>query len=197
MAYGMLIDKFKCIFCHGCSMACKATNGTPQGVLRSRVIRTTEGTYPSVKSEFTPMLCMQCAVPICVEVCPTEASYTADNGLVLINKEECIGCQSCVLACAYGARYLTDLSTGYNGGNFNEYEEAAYGNMIDGTVDKCDFCYSRTKEGEIPQPACIAACKVEARIFGDLDEISSLAKSENATQMLPENEPSVYYVNSR
>src|SRR3546814_4859575 len=41
----------------------------------------------------------------CVTVCPTGASYKrAEDGIVLVNADTCIGCKLCSWACPYGAR---------------------------------------------------------------------------------------------
>ena len=95
MTYGMLIDLKKCVGCHACSVACKEAHGTRPGVRRSRVERTFEGIYPSVRKTAVPMLCMHCEMPSCVEVCPQDATYKRDDGIVVIDKDKCIGCGAC------------------------------------------------------------------------------------------------------
>jgi Fe-S-cluster-containing dehydrogenase component len=129
------------------------------------------------KAFFVPKLCNQCTHPACVQVCPTGATYRTQDGVVLIDHKYCIGCQYCVQACPYAARY------------FNEHK---------GVSDKCTWCYHRITKGL--QPACVEVCPVGARIFGDLkDEQSpiSLFIRNNRVQVLrPEtgNAPNVYYV---
>lgn len=189
MAYSMLIDLKKCVGCHACSTSCKGANGTPPGVLRCRVERTTEGTYPDVVRRITPIACQHCDAPACVEVCPTGASCKREeDGIVVVNKEECIGCQSCMQACPYGARYLLDLSAGYFGEKFTAFEEVAYSGKVDKTIDKCDFCLGRTAEGAVPEPACVAACVADARVFGTVEEIEALvaASGRKAVKLLEE-----------
>jgi ferredoxin len=52
-----------------------------------------------------PRSCLHCETPACVTVCPTGASYKrAEDGIVLVNPETCIGCKLCSWACPYGAR---------------------------------------------------------------------------------------------
>jgi Fe-S-cluster-containing dehydrogenase component len=52
-----------------------------------------------------PRSCLHCAEPACVTVCPTGASYKrAEDGIVLVNPDTCIGCKLCSWACPYGAR---------------------------------------------------------------------------------------------
>jgi Fe-S-cluster-containing dehydrogenase component len=129
------------------------------------------------KAFFVPKICNHCTHPACVQVCPTGATYRTEDGVVLIDHKYCIGCQYCVQACPYAARY------------FNERK---------GVSDKCTWCYHRITKGL--QPACVEVCPVGARIFGDLkDEQSpiSLFIRNNRVQVLrPEtgNAPNVYYV---
>ncbi|NHM15403.1 4Fe-4S dicluster domain-containing protein [Eggerthellaceae bacterium zg-887] len=197
MAYGFLIDLKKCVGCHGCSVACKAANGTPVGVTRSKVLREFEGTYPNTKRVIRPILCMLCSKPSCVEACPTGASFVNDEGIVQINKQECIGCQTCMSACPYGARYYVENDDGYFGAELNDYEELAYdaNGMVSGTVDKCDFCIGHSEDGK-PDPVCVKACMTEARVFGDLAEIQALAQKRGGEVWMPDagTEPNVYYL---
>ena len=194
MAYGFLIDLEKCVGCHGCSVACKAANGTPPGVTRSKVVRGTEGTYPNAKRIIMPMLCMMCENPACVEACPTGASSIREDGIVVIDKETCIGCNSCALACPYEARYIITEETGYFGEILNEYEAVAYSDITVPCADKCDFCIGYN--GGEPGPVCVQACMAEARVFGDLEEIKKLAEERGGSVYMPETgaNPRVYYL---
>ena len=99
MAYGMLIDLKKCVGCHACATACKGAHGTPPGVTRSRVERSFEGTYPDVRKTILPVLCNHCENAPCVEACPSGATTKREDGIVVIDKEVCIGCKACVSAC--------------------------------------------------------------------------------------------------
>ena len=105
------------------------------------------------------------------------ATYRTRDGVVLIDHNHCIGCQYCVQACPYGVRM------------FNH----AYG-----VTDKCTWCYHRITKGL--NPACVDACPVNARIFGDLNEpespISKFIRDNRVQVLKPEmgTKPSVYYV---
>ena len=93
----------------------------------------------------------QCEDAPCVHVCPTGASYRdPDTGVVLVNKELCIGCKYCMMACPYGVR------------SWNAAEKC---------VEKCTLCGQLTSQGELP--ACVKACCGEARFYGDLDDPES------------------------
>lgn len=197
MSYGFVIDLEKCIGCHGCSVSCKSANGTPPGVSRSIVVRETVGTYPDTTRNITPMLCMMCAEPACIEVCPVEnATYINDEGITVVDKELCIGCKLCMDACPYQARYLIESPEGYYGEELSPYEEAAYVNMKANTVDKCDFCISRSDDGKTPDPACVKACMTNARVFGEVESMQELIDSRQGYQLQPElgTDPRVYYL---
>ena len=196
MTYGMLIDLKKCIGCHACATACKEAHGTPPGVTRAHVERKVEGTYPNTKVTPVPMLCMQCENAPCVEICPTGATQKREDGIVVINKDVCIGCKSCMTACPYGARYFREDENGYFGAELNEYEEVMYPTMPKGTVDKCTFCAERI-DGKLGlTQACVSACPAGARVFGDLDDIKAQAQKAGGYQLLAEEgtNPSVWYI---
>lgn len=196
MTYGMLIDLKKCVGCHACSVACKEAHGTRPGVRRSRVNREFEGTYPKVRKTAVPMLCMHCENAPCVEICPTGASQKREDGIVVINKDECIGCKSCMNACPYDARQFSEDENGYFGEELNEYEAVVYEAMPKGTMDKCTFCAERIDAGNGEMQACVAACPAGARVFGELEALKAQAEAEGGYQLLPEEgtNPSVWYL---
>lgn len=85
-----------------------------------------------------------------MHVCPTGASCRDADGKVLVDKEKCIGCKYCMMACPYGVR------------SWNAKERA---------VEKCTLCGQLTSAGQ--EPACVAACCANARFYGDMDDASS------------------------
>jgi tetrathionate reductase subunit B len=176
--YGMLIDLRKCVGCHACSVACKAEFDVPLGVTRSWVEYVEKGTYPDARRSFLPRLCNQCSKPQCVSVCPTGATWKrAEDGIVVVDPDICIGCKYCIQACPYDARFL---------------------NPVTGNADKCDFCLHRVSQGL--EPSCVNTCIGRARVFGDLNdpesEISKTIASNPVTVLRPEmgTEPNVFYI---
>ncbi len=196
--YGMLIDLNRCIGCHTCSMACKVENFTGPGIFWSFVEDYEIGTYPKVSRRFIPRLCMHCKNPPCIEVCPKDACFKREDGIVLVDPEKCVGCQSCVIACPYGARHFVKENSGYFGNELTPYEKIGLIQHRPGVVEACTFCYQRVEKGEAP--SCVRACPVEARIFGDLNDpaskVNELIRTEQIFQFYQELkcEPSVYYL---
>jgi Fe-S-cluster-containing dehydrogenase component len=129
------------------------------------------------KAFFVPKLCNHCTNPACVQVCPTGATYKTADGAVLIDHKYCIGCQYCVQACPYGARFF---------------------NHAKGVTDKCTWCYHRITKGL--KPACVEVCPVGARLFGDLNDkesdVSRFIRDNRVQVLKPEtgNAPNVFYV---
>jgi tetrathionate reductase subunit B len=145
--YALVIDSRKCINCKACVVACKAENGVPVGKFRNWITEERRGTYPHLMATFDPEQCEHCQNPSCVRVCPTGASWQREDGIVLVNYDDCIGCRYCMIACPYNARY------------FREDE---------GVVDKCTFCVQRVEKGKVP--ACVETCPSKVRLFGDLED---------------------------
>ena len=151
--YAIVTDLNRCVGCLACVVACKSANGVPIGSFWTKVLRVGpnpkyEGAhFPDTEMYFLPLGCQHCANPECVKVCPTGASKKQADGTVQIDKEKCIGCQFCVMACPYGVRYL------------NEEERV---------VEKCTLCEQKISQGLLPQ--CVAQCQGRARWFGDLEK---------------------------
>jgi molybdopterin-containing oxidoreductase family iron-sulfur binding subunit len=141
-----------------------------------------------------------------VKVCPVDATFKRDDGLVLIDNERCIGCKFCMAACPYSTRVF----------NWNEpvipldIKDLKYSAETGvpakiGTVEKCDFCPDRAREGLLPP--CVEACPNGVFYFGDENEdtvsngdetlsFSQLIKDRAAYRFQEElgTKPRVYYL---
>ncbi len=149
--YAMVTDLRKCVGCQACTVACNSEWEVPTGYARTHVKFTgVAGTFPNLLSSFFVAQCNHCDHPACIDPCPTGATYQAENGIVMVDRNLCIGCGYCVEACPYDARYI---------------------NPVIKKVDKCDFCSSRIERGL--EPACVATCTAHAKFYGDLEEPKS------------------------
>jgi len=199
--YGIVIDLGRCVGCDSCSIACKAQNATPRGVLWNKVLKYETGTYPHSKLKFLPMHCMHCAEPECERVCPAGAISKRSDGIVVIDQDKCMGCRYCGMACPYMSLTYLDKMCNYYEGYMTPYEQRGYLKHRQGTSEKCDFCLERLDKGL--EPSCVASCVGKARYFGDLDdpqsEVSQLIKTRNAFVLNPEmgTQPSCYYIAQR
>ena len=101
--WGMVIDTKKCIGCWGCTMACKEEHFLPSGILWNRVLIGEKGKFPSVTKVIYPVLCNHCEEAACVDVCPSGASFRREDGIVMIDYDQCTGCRACVVACPVNA----------------------------------------------------------------------------------------------
>lgn len=216
----MVIDLRKCVGCDGCTISCINENRLPPGVVYRPVLKEEIGTFPNVTQRFVPRPCMQCDNPPCTPVCPVNATYKNDDGIVVVDYDQCIGCRYCVTACPYGARtfdfgdlYLegTPVVAGIIGSQEAEaYERSAnyeYGETRArtgkdespiGNVRKCHFCLHRLNEGMLP--SCVTICLGRATYFGDANDpdslVSELIGKPNVMRLKEElgTEPRVYYL---
>jgi molybdopterin-containing oxidoreductase family iron-sulfur binding subunit len=194
----MVIDLKKCIGCYGCAAVCKAENATPPGVLWCRVVKRESGVYPRVRRLSLPLQCMHCAEAECLKVCPTGATFRHANGIVDIERDKCVGCRYCMMACPYQARFFQAGVLSYFSDGPTPYEAQGYQRHQEGTVSKCNFCLPRLEQGL--EPACVANCMTRARVFGDLDdpgsEVSRTIRDRGGAQLYPElgTDPSIFYL---
>lgn len=182
---GFVINTKRCVGCKTCTVACKMENNVAADLARIRVLDDNDelvynrpaGTYPNLQMNFVPIPCQHCENPACVDVCPTGASQKREDGVVFIDKETCIGCGACILACPYDS------------GQMDEEEKV---------VDKCDLCRHRIDAGK--EPMCVLCCPGRAIVAGDLNDPNSeaykLLNSSSVTTLKPEEgtKPATHYI---
>jgi Fe-S-cluster-containing dehydrogenase component len=187
----MVIDQAKCVGCGRCTLACRASNDVRPEISWNVVVKTGQ---VGDKDVFLPRPCMHCEHAPCVEVCPVGASYQRADGIVMMDYDRCIGCRYCEVACPYGARSFNwDTFSGPNPA-VPTWGEPEVPRRPRGVPEKCSFCFNRIDRGLAlglkpgvdldATPACVNACPMGARAFGDLNDPNS-----NVSQLLA-NSPS-------
>ncbi|WP_022951011.1 formate dehydrogenase FDH3 subunit beta [Leucothrix mucor] len=164
-------DAERCIECNACVTACKNEHEIPVGVNRRRVVTIKDG-EPGERS--LSVACMHCSDAPCAAVCPVDCFEITDEGIVLHNKDTCIGCGYCFYACPFGApQFPTD-------GAFSSR----------GKMDKCTFCaggpeeedmspaeytkYGSNRIAEGKLPLCAEMCATKALLAGDANMVADV-----------------------
>jgi len=209
--WGMAIDLEKCRHkdgCDRCIKACHSTHNVPQFADRAHEIKWIwkepfQNVFPAAQTGYTrefygdlPVLlaCNHCDDPPCQDVCPVDATWKREDGVVTIDFHRCIGCRYCMAACPYGARSF----------NWQDPRPAIatvnpdFPTRTQGVVEKCNFCEERLAKGQ--GPACAESCEEKAIVFGDLErpdsDLRQVLRSRFAVQRKPElgTGPAVYYI---
>lgn len=170
---GMLVDTTRCIGCRSCEQACNEKWGLPKPDVpfdSEEVFETHRDTTPDAfvvvnrfpnpadpkNPVFVRRQCMHCNQPACASACLVKALEKTKEGPVIYNKDRCMGCRYCMIACPFDApKYQYDSPSPY--------------------VRKCLMCFDRLREGK--RPACVEACPVEATIFGSRRDLLRIAKA--------------------
>lgn len=177
MRYGFAIDQRTCIGCHACTVACKTEHEVPLGQFRTWVKYVESGEFPATTRDFGVMRCNHCTDAPCVKICPTQALFKRDDGIVDFDNERCIGCKACMQGCPYDAIYIDEETH---------------------TAAKCNFCAHRVDEGL--EPACVVVCPTHSIWVGDLEDptsgIARLVNSNPVQVRAPEQNtgPNVFYL---
>jgi Fe-S-cluster-containing dehydrogenase component len=205
----MVVDLSLCIGCGYCVRACQAVNDVPVDDMRWNIVfpeRTEVGV-----DFYMNRPCQHCQEAPCTRVCPVGATWVRADGIVAMDYDRCIGCRYCQVACPYDVRRFnwrppsTDENPYVPTWGSPEVERRPRG-----VVEKCTFCVQRIDRGlsqgltpgvdSAATPACVNACPVNARIFGNiLDKESPVTKylKEHETFILREEwgtQPKVHYV---
>lgn len=85
----------KCTGCRICQLACSFAlfDGYNPRLARLVIQNKRENLY------HIPVVCNQCENAYCMNVCPAKAIQRTDQGTVVIDKEQCIGCGLCAQYC--------------------------------------------------------------------------------------------------
>ncbi len=149
----------------------------------------------AVRSKPYLLLCNHCTNPPCVRVCPTQATYKMEDGIVAMDYHRCIGCRFCMAGCPYGARSFNFVDPR----NYlpDNPPNPAFPTRMIGVVEKCNFCVERLNEGKLP--ACVVASNGKI-LFGDLEDPNSTVRQALANNFSIRRKPSlgtqpgVYYL---
>ena len=146
MAKVLFVDPEKCTGCMCCMMACALKHGSVVGPAQSMILPVIErSTLINI-----PVVCRQCARPLCAEVCPTKAiSRNEETGAMIVDDDLCMACGMCMLACPLGGISV---------------------NRELGHAVKCDLCGG--------DPECVKVCTFDALQYLPEEEITVKQKSE-------------------
>ena len=121
--YGYGLDLSRCIGCRRCVYGCVAENNQSRDPqihwIRVMQLDKEKGVdlshaehyynpdkVPEKGHFYMPVQCQQCENPPCVKVCPVQATWKENDGIVVVDYNWCIGCRYCMAACPYGARHF-------------------------------------------------------------------------------------------
>jgi len=182
--FAYALDISRCIGCRRCVYACVEENNQSRDPqlhwIRVLSMEKEKGvdfahadpyyqpeSVPEEGKFYVPVSCQQCRNAPCTKVCPTGATWTERDGIVVVDYDWCIGCRYCMAACPYGARHFNWAEPSLPKESLNTNTHYL-GNRPrpKGVVEKCTFCIQRSRAGRYP--ACVEVCPAGARKFGNL-----------------------------
>jgi len=167
MSFAILYDATQCVGCLQCEEACAARNGNPYNDAIAAEKKTSAHKFTAVQEagdHYMRRLCMHCDNPSCASVCPVGALHKTSAGPVVYDRDKCMGCRYCMVACPF---------------DVPKYE---WGELLP-RVKKCIMCYEDLAEGK--PTACAEACPTEATIVGIRSEL--LAEAHKRIEDSPDD----------
>ena len=216
--FAYALNLTRCIGCRKCAHACLRENNQSRADANDiemsyiRVLELNKGAInletanpyyepervPQPDKYYMPVQCHQCRQSPCTKVCPVQATWQEQDGVVVVDYNWCIGCRYCMAACSYDARRFNYRKPQLAPDQINR-NQAYLSNRVRprGVVEKCTFCLQRTRAGKYP--ACLEVCPTGARVFGNLrdpnSEISYILKHKRVYILKEEvgTAPRFYY----
>jgi len=145
------INYDECRGCNSCALACSFTN------TKIKEFNITRSNISTVMLDdlLIPVLCLQCLEPLCMEACPQKAIYQDNKtGLVIIDKNLCIGCKKCTMVCPFGGPRVDSQN---------------------GKIMKCDLCGG--------DPQCVKYCGYGALQYVTEDEALMKQRKKGARKI--------------
>ena len=170
----VFVNPERCIGCLQCEVACAVEHSASQDLalaflerpLPRKRVHVDAGPVPDTAY---PNKCRHCNPAPCQRVCPTGAiRRDASGDLVLIDAKRCIGCAMCAVVCPF------DVLT------FHPMTGAISPEAL--VAVKCDGCEQRVGRGEVP--ACVESCKVDALVYGEINELIATGRLRESGAVL-------------
>jgi formate dehydrogenase beta subunit len=169
-----LYDTTLCVGCRACQTACRQWNETeperdPTGLYDSpdnlsadtwMLIQLYQG---GEEWAFVKHQCMHCVHPACASACPVHALQKQENGSVTYDKDRCIGCRYCMVACPF------------------DVPRFSWSDVLP-VIAKCTLCNDRLVAGD--GPFCAESCPTGALIWGRREDM--IAEAERRLQENPD-----------
>ena len=130
-----------CLGCHLCEYFCAYANSGEKSMVHALK---NKPVHARVKVEGEDRItfavsCRHCVNPACIAACRSGALSKGEDGVVVIDKEKCVGCGSCVMTCPYGAIEVSDAHV----------------------ATKCELCSTNS----FGKPLCVANCPNNAIVY--------------------------------
>lgn len=200
----MVIDLARCGNARKCVSGCQKMHHKLPPTEWIKVKEMQDGEH--MPPYWLPQPCFHCDNPPCTKVCPVDATFKRQDGLVLIDNDRCIGCRFCMAACPYNARSFNwGEPVVPEGTVMEEYSIETSFPAKKGTVEKCDFCPDMARQGVLPD--CVTECPNGTIFFGDKNEdtvtngedtfrLSELLKERAGYRLMEDlgTEPNVFYL---
>jgi len=132
-------DVNKCIACHTCELACVVEHSISKNlftaILEEKLAQKKREVGYITQDKTLSISCQNCREPLCLSACMSGAMHKDNEGKVICDIDQCVGCWMCIMVCPYGS--ITR-------------------DVFKKKANKCDFCPDRDDY------ACVVSCPTKA-----------------------------------